>query len=194
MVRTTLTILLLFALSACGTGISEITLTGVCDAYPEASTSPYVVPWPSGTSQKVDQGNCGPASHYGSSKYAYDFSMPIGTNIVATRAGVVLEVVEDRSDGNGCSSGENHVYIIHADGTVAQYLHLTQNGSLVAVGDSVTQGQVIALSGNSGCSAGPHLHFEVVANADSNISIPVTFSNVGTNKRGLQPGKTYTAQ
>ena len=45
--------------------------------------------------------------------------------------------------------------------TYAVYGHLTHGGSKVEVGDTVTQGQLIALSGNSGMSRGPHLHFAV---------------------------------
>ncbi len=177
----------------CGNGVPDLTLTGVCDGYPDWTTSPYVVPWEAGTSHKIGQGNCGPASHYGRDKYAYDVEMPIGTNIVAIRGGTVDKVVEDKSDGNGCSAGENHIYITHSDGTTSQYFHLTLNGSLVAEGDVVTQGQVIGLSGNTGCSGGPHLHFQVVTDPDGGISIPITFSNVGANARGLQTGKSYTA-
>ncbi|MGE3758077.1 MAG: M23 family metallopeptidase [Pseudobdellovibrionaceae bacterium] len=181
-------------LLGCGSGVQDLMLTGVCDGYSAANTSPYVVPWASGTTRKVAQGNCGPASHYGSDKYAYDFDFPIGTNIVAARAGTVYKVVESKSDGNGCASGDNHIYITHADGTTARYVHLTHNGALVAEGDIVTQGQVIGISGNTGCSSGPHLHFQVNSKAEDGISVPVTFSNVGTNSRGLQTGREYRAQ
>lgn len=184
----------LLALLGCGNGVPDLTLTGICDGYPDASTSPYVVPWEAGTSRKVGQGNCGPASHYASDRYAYDIDLPIGTNIVAARAGVVYKVVQDKKDGNGCMGGDNHIYINHSDGTSAQYLHLTENGALVAEGATVTQGQIIGRSGNTGCSAGPHLHFQVNSQPDKRDSIPVTFSNVGDNKRGLQTGKSYLAQ
>jgi murein DD-endopeptidase MepM/ murein hydrolase activator NlpD len=181
-------------LLGCGSGIQDITLTGVCDGYTDPASSPYVVPWVSGTSHKVAQGNCGPASHYGTSKYAYDFDFSIGTQIVAARAGTVYKVVESKSDGNGCISGDNHIFITHADGTTAQYDHLTLDGALVNEGDTVTQGQVIGLSGNTGCSGGPHLHFQVNSKPEDGTSIPVTFSNVGKNPRGLQTDKEYTAQ
>jgi murein DD-endopeptidase MepM/ murein hydrolase activator NlpD len=176
----------------CGKGIPELTLTGICDGYSDYTASPYVAPWETGTAHKVAQGNCGAASHYGSDKYAYDISMPIGSNIVAARAGTVYKVVEDKNDGNGCISGENHVYITHSDGTMAKYLHLTHNGALVNEGAAVAQGQVIALSGNTGCSASPHLHFQVDVSSNHRMSVPVTFSNVGENLRGLQEQKSYT--
>ena len=53
------------------------------------------------------------------------------------------------------------VYVQHADDTVARYIHLTNNGALVAVGDAVAQGQVIGLSGDTGNSTDPHLHLDV---------------------------------
>jgi murein DD-endopeptidase MepM/ murein hydrolase activator NlpD len=76
---------------------------------------------------------------------------------------------------------------------MARYVHLTNNGSLVKEGDVITQGQKIAKSGNTGCSSGPHLHFQVDVDNSSGVSVPVTFSNVGENVRGLMVGKTYTA-
>ena len=51
--------------------------------------------------------------------------------------------------------------IQHADGSRAGYWHLQKDGALVNVGDTVTQGQVIGLSGKTGYAALPHLHFLV---------------------------------
>jgi murein DD-endopeptidase MepM/ murein hydrolase activator NlpD len=184
----------IFFIVACGTGVNDLTFTGICDGYSDSSSAPYVVPWEVGTTQIISQGNCGSVTHNGKAKYAYDVGMEIGTAIVASRAGVVYEVVKDKSDGNGCADGENHIYIEHADGSVAKYLHLTKNGSTVSVGDVVTRGQKIGTSGNTGCSGGPHLHFEVNTDRDSGMSIPVTFKNVGDNGRGLQAGQSYIAK
>lgn len=178
----------------CGSGAPELTFAGICDGYTDYKASSYVVPWEVGTVQTVNQGNCGSASHNGKVKYAYDFDMEIGKKVYASRAGTVYEVIKDRTDGNGCAAGENHIFIQHSDGSVAKYLHLTFNGAIVSEGATVTQGQQIGLSGNSGCSSGPHLHFEVNNNRDSGITIPVTFKNVGSNPRGLQSGQSYTAQ
>jgi murein DD-endopeptidase MepM/ murein hydrolase activator NlpD len=182
----------LAALQGCNNGVQEMSMTGLCDGYPNYQTSSYVAPWSVGTARTVAQGNCGPASHVGDFKYAVDIGMPIGSTIVAARAGTVYKVVQDKSDGNGCAGGENHIYINHSDGTSAHYLHLTYGGSKVSVGDTVTQGQVIGLSGNTGCSSGPHLHFEVDSDKDSGISIPVTFNNVGVNGRSLIINQSYT--
>ena len=55
----------------------------------------------------------------------------------------------------------NYIFIEHDDGTVANYWHFQKDGVLVTVGDTVLTGEVIGLSGNTGYSAFPHLHFEV---------------------------------
>lgn len=181
---------LLFS-AGCGQGVPQLSHSGICDGYEAWATSAYVLPWPVGVTHKVAQGNCGAASHMGTQRYAYDIKMDIGTSIVATRAGTVVEFEEGNSDGGGCSK-LNFLKIQHSDGTIANYLHLTHNGVLVSLGQSVTQGMAIALSGNSGCSSGPHLHFMVQTN-DEKDTVPLTFSNTKANKRGLQQGKEYTA-
>ncbi|MBL7715539.1 MAG: M23 family metallopeptidase [Bdellovibrionales bacterium] len=185
----------LFLISACGPGADPLSNNGVCGNYPASSTSAYKVPWTVGTTQEIGQGNCSGFTHYGTSRYAYDIDMPIGTTIVAARAGTVIEVISNNSDGNGCGPGmANVVRIQHSDGTVAGYYHMTKNGPTVSVGASVTQGQTIGLSGNTGCSTAPHMHFEVSRSASSGAdSTPVTFSNTATNNFGLQAGSSYTA-
>ena len=54
--------------------------------------------------------------------------------------------------------------ILHEDGSMALYAHLKPEGVEVRVGQQVRQGQRIALSGNTGYSTAPHLHFAVQAN------------------------------
>jgi murein DD-endopeptidase MepM/ murein hydrolase activator NlpD len=58
----------------------------------------------------------------------------------------------------------NIIRILHNDGTMALYAHLKPEGVLVRVGQRVRKADVIGLSGNTGFSAGPHLHFVVQAN------------------------------
>lgn len=178
-------------LARCGSGAPELSHTGYCEGYSAWATSDYVLPWLAGSSFAISQGNCGPASHLGDQRYAYDVAMDIGTPIVAARAGTVIEVVESNSDGSGCS-GANYIKVRHSDNTVALYLHLTKDGSDVALGESVAQGAVIGRSGNTGCSSSPHLHFMVTAD-NGTKSLPITFRNTSTNIRGLQSGKTYLA-
>ncbi len=89
----------------------------------------------------------------------------------------------------------------HVDGTVARYIHLKKNGVLVRLGNKVRQGQKIALSGNTGQTGGPHLHFDVQRcgpNLPPNynklpcgMTVPVTFRNAGSNVCGLLPGRRY---
>lgn len=85
-----------------------------------------------------------------------DFGAPIGTHVVASASGEVI-VAKDASKWNGGYG--YYVVIKHGNGTQTLYAHLSE--ILVEVGQTVTQGELIALSGNTGRSTGPHLHFEV---------------------------------
>ncbi len=187
-----LSICLTWQLTSCGNGSDIITQSGECDLYTPSAESIYKLPFYAGESHEVSQGNCSSVSHFGSQRYAYDIVMDIGNSVVAVRDGIVTEVEESFSDGNGCPD-DNHVYIKHSDGTVATYVHLTNNGVLVSVGDSVTQGNLIAHSGNTGCSGGPHLHFAVFENEDRTKSVPVSFNNTTSHLRGLKTGSKYKA-
>ncbi len=95
---------------------------------------------------------------------ALDFKVKRGTKICAAREGVVVAARED-SDQGGLKTAHlsdgNYVSIRHADGSTAHYWHLQKDGVVVSVGDTVQRGQWIGLSGNTGYSAFPHLHFEV---------------------------------
>ncbi|MBQ2257103.1 MAG: M23 family metallopeptidase, partial [Lachnospiraceae bacterium] len=87
-----------------------------------------------------------------------DWAVPIGTTVVASNAGTVSYA--------GWASGYGYaVYINHADGRQTRYGHLSK--VLVKVGQSVSQGERIALSGNTGRSTGPHLHFEIRINGSA---------------------------
>ncbi len=178
-------------LASCGVGVDEVAHNGVCDGYTDSQNSDYVLPYPAGMTFEVSQGNCSAVSHRGEQRYAYDFAMDIGSDIAAIREGVVTKVEESNEDGNGCSSGDNHIHIKHSDGSEAIYVHLTLNGALAEVGDTVAQGEVIAKSGNTGCSSGAHLHLQVELGGSS---IPLTFSNAQANPRGLVSGQSYAAQ
>lgn len=84
-----------------------------------------------------------------------DWAAPIGTTVVASNAGTVAHA--------GWASGYGYaVYINHADGRQTRYGHLSK--ILVKTGQTVSQGEKIALSGNTGRSTGPHLHFEIRIN------------------------------
>jgi len=84
-----------------------------------------------------------------------DISVPEGTPIHAALGGtVVFTQSEAESGGYG-----NYTCIDHGGGLSTCYAH--QSEFLVSPGQSVSQGQIIGLSGNTGYSTGPHLHFEV---------------------------------
>ncbi|MEU7602596.1 M23 family metallopeptidase [Streptomyces sp. NPDC041003] len=80
-----------------------------------------------------------------------DFHASSGTSVHAVGVGTVVEA------GWGGAYG-NNVVIKHNDGTFTQYGHLASLN--VSVGEQVTPGQQIGLSGSTGNSSGPHLHFE----------------------------------
>jgi hypothetical protein len=52
-----------------------------CGSFPDWQTSPYVLPYPVGSSYYVSQANCSTSGHRGPYKYSYDFVMPIGTTV-----------------------------------------------------------------------------------------------------------------
>jgi murein DD-endopeptidase MepM/ murein hydrolase activator NlpD len=125
------------------------------------------------------QGIDGAYTHQGKNRYAFDFAVPVGTDVVAARAGTVLFVADGFGDGAPDPSYEeraNEVFILHDDGTVAGYGHLSK-GLRVALGERIELGDVLGRSGNSGYSRGPHLHFEVSTQQSGTQleSIPIRF-------------------
>lgn len=165
--------------------------------------SPYILPYEVGLSFKMIQGYCPPDPTWGHYNwFAYDFEMPIGTKVLATRAGEVLHIEERWVDGNRTMGQANYVYILHEDGSVAEYYHLTGNGVLVELGERVNKGQVIAISGDTGPSIGPHLHFVVYRSRwefskyQRQYTLPISFSNAAgplTPIQFLIQNQNYTA-
>ena len=74
------------------------------------------------------------------------------TSVLATKAGVVITSALHRSYGN-------YVVISHGPGNTTLYAHMSSRA--VKEGDTVTQGQVIGITGSTGVSSGPHLHYEI---------------------------------
>lgn len=143
----------------------------------------YALPYSSGKSYRVLQGYGSRFSHTGLEEFAIDLDMPVGTPVHSARAGVVARVQESHSKGcweDGCGKFANYIVILHNDGTTGEYYHLTKNGALVEIGDSVSQGQKIGYSGNTGHSTMPHLHFAVYRATEwgNTQSIPVRFQGV----------------
>ena len=147
---------------------------------------------------RISQGFDGKFSHHDAgSRYAVDIMLPEGTPVLAARDGVVMSVDNDFY-GNGLDMNEygeraNNVRIVHADGTMAVYAHLQLESARVQVGESVHAGQVLALSGDTGYSNGPHLHFCIQRNASMQlVAVPFQFSGP---KGEFTPteGMTFTA-
>ena len=126
---------------------------------------------------------------------ALDFKIKKGTKICASRDGVIYALRSD-SDRGGLKheylSDGNYISVQHNDGSIAHYWHLQKDGVFVNKGDTVKTGQVIGLSGNTGYSAFPHLHFEVQGHDASGnyVQLPTRFYT----SKGiiyLRPGKFY---
>ncbi|MEU9319371.1 M23 family metallopeptidase [Streptomyces sp. NPDC048295] len=108
-----------------------------------------------------------------------DFAVPVGTKVEAAHTGVVVKAGPN-GGGDGPAYG-NAVVIKHANGTYSQYAHLSKID--VRIGETVKTGDRIALSGNTGNSSGPHLHFEIRHTADYGSAVnPVGF----LHKKGVR--------
>jgi len=178
---------------------------------------------------RVSQGNCGRFTHQpvcntggfpcGDLRYSYDFFIQIGLVILAARGGTVLATEDQFSNSTTRALEENFVTIEHSDGTIARYLHLSPNSLMVNPGDMVSQGDPIALAGDSGFTgttptfANPHLHFDVMESDSSTCTqkpatlaanggiivvsgcktVPVTFRNAQPLDTPLIETQFYTA-
>jgi murein DD-endopeptidase MepM/ murein hydrolase activator NlpD len=80
----------------------------------------------------------------------------------------VVEVVQRSSSGYG-----NMVLINHGDGYKTRYAHLLEGSITVRIGETVEGGKTIGRVGSTGNSSGPHLHFEVIYNGETQN--PVNF-------------------
>jgi hypothetical protein len=169
-----------------------------CQGYGPQASSPYVLPYLPGQSYVVIQGNCSTGTHLagGVNKYAYDFAMPVGTEVHAARAGTVFNIEQRNLDFNS-SLAPNFVWVRHDDLSVGRYLNLTRNGARVTIGQRVAAGDLIGLSGAAGVAFGdtPHLHFDEAECGEVFCqTLPINFRNTTANANGLESGKTYVAQ
>ncbi len=163
------------------------------------AVQPYRAPFAMSSNHQITQAYPEAVTHTApDSYYAVDMAMPIGTDVVAARRGIVFDIastnfrtgLDTKTDG----SAANVVRILHEDGTYAIYAHLNTNTIRVKPGDRVARGQYIADSGNTGFSTGPHLHFVVVRNVGLRVeSVPITF--LGSNSDRVIPasGNVLTA-
>lgn len=101
-----------------------------------------------------------------------DFAVPVGTTVDTVSAGTVVKAGPN-GGGDGPAYG-NAIVIKHANNTYSQYAHLSK--IQVKTGQKVSKGQQIALSGNTGNSSGPHLHFEIRTTPNYGSAVnPVAF-------------------
>jgi murein DD-endopeptidase MepM/ murein hydrolase activator NlpD len=158
----------------------------------------YSLPYEPGTTHRITQGYNGKYSHQGSNKYAIDWQMPQGTPVCAARGGLVVKVKDDSDLGGDNIKFDpfnNYVLIRHGDGTLGHYCHLKKGGVTVHPGQIVKTGDVIAHSGSTGFSSGPHLHFCVFMTKDGKqrISIPVKYRIANGEAVTLAEGEKYRA-
>lgn len=204
----TLSSLVLLLGSACGGGIAADppATRQECLAaadFVEPTASPYCLPYAGGSSHSVSQSYCAPAPGSHETRFAYDFAMPIGTEVLAARPGVVVELREHWLDSDRTGGHENMVSLRHDDETISLYLHLRHEGVVPEMGDSVPMGGLLGYSGNTGDSGGfAHLHFQVCLRGGmcswktGEYTLPVNFRNaLGPldSRGGLLPGASYEA-
>lgn len=131
---------------------------------------------------KLLQGPHGTFSHGPGSQdeEAWDWAMPEGTPVLAARDGVVVAFRADREAGGvdeALRFESNYVMLRHEDGTYSEYNHLQRDGVRVSLGQRVKRGQVLGVSGNTGFTSEPHLHFSVFHTLDGTLreSLPFEF-------------------
>lgn len=187
-----------FSFGSCQDGEATDTTVVVAD------TSDFVLPFPVGKRYKVSQGNNtiwshSPNNFNGVFRYAYDFDMPVGTVLTASREGEVIFINDNFEDSDHTLGHENVLVIRHRDATYSRYIHIRKHGALVKTGATVAKGDTVALSGNSGYTLGiPHLHFDVVTAPtglpDINAqSIRTIFKNSTAYPNTLQQNERYRA-
>ena len=137
----------------------------------------YKLPFVGNKHYYISQAFNGEFSHFGDqNQYALDIAMPEGSDVLAARAGVVMDIAADFYDGGVDASKMhrgNYIRILHDDGSMAIYAHLQLESVVVARGQRIESQQKIAQSGNTGFTSGPHLHFAVQVNAGLKLkSVP----------------------
>jgi hypothetical protein len=176
-----------------------------------AEPHPYKLPWAADELHSVMQGNSrfddarqcisGCSTHNDDSmRFAFDFDLPEGTEVLAARAGTVAlangnwaadhcvgvsAAPGERGTGPAVGNETNFVEIDHGDGTSALYLHLSEVSPSIEqkarTGQRVEQGEVLGLSGKTGFTGCvPHLHFQVEGSVRSDwftTSLPVSFTD-----------------
>jgi murein DD-endopeptidase MepM/ murein hydrolase activator NlpD len=115
-----------------------------------------------------------PQVYNGSGHNGLDFAVPVGTPLYAAADGVVAGVADSDLACRGSSYGK-WTMIKHNNGLTTLYAHMSSFG--VSVGQTVVAGQKIGLSGNTGYSTGPHLHFTVFASQGVRVAGPTEYKS-----------------
>jgi len=121
----------------------------------------YKLPYTAGQSYQVTQGWGGTYSHTGLAYYAYDFGLPISTEVRASQSGTISVAIDTYTacGGQEYANYANRVVVNHSDGTATLYLHLKD--VTVSQGAYVNRGDLIGHSGNVGwTNCTYHLHFQ----------------------------------
>ncbi len=185
-----------------GAPLTALAAGGATPATPEQVTprtqepgdaTGYRLPFEPGLDVPIHQGWNSTYSHNGRAAFAYDFGLHEGTPVLAAAGGVVTHAVDGFTACGGADllRASNYVTIDHPDGSATHYGHMA--GVDVEVGQIVSSGEQIGLSGNTGFSGcQPHLHFaRQVQGGPVTQSIPVYFH--GFADRSLANGETVAA-
>jgi murein DD-endopeptidase MepM/ murein hydrolase activator NlpD len=176
--------------------VSTNSISQMCGGYSEWESSEYVLPFPVGKAHRVSQGNCTRQSHQRTLLYSYDLEMPFGSVVTAARDGIVMAMRVTQPTGSRGLTASNWLQVQHEDGIASEYIHLEQFGNLVDVGDMVTAGDPVAITGDTGdVGAFAHVHFDIIP-CGSNFAcntLPVTFRNTTPNPNGLIENVIYEA-
>jgi murein DD-endopeptidase MepM/ murein hydrolase activator NlpD len=175
-------------------GISVVAISTATATQVQAQNLPY----PAGTTYKVTQTWGGTFSHYDYyNKYAVDFGMPVNQPVAAVAPGRVHKAWGGGANlARGCDrrfiNNASYVVIDHGNGKSSLYLHL--NAVNVSVGQTVSQGQVIGLSGNTGYSCGAHLHFTFQKTTNNVFGESISGGFVETGNGMPVLNSSYTSQ
>ncbi|MEL6670568.1 MAG: M23 family metallopeptidase [Bacteroidota bacterium] len=152
------------------------------------------LPFPAGRQYKIIQGYNGSYSHNSTfSRYAIDFSTAVGDTICAADSGYVVGVIKGYEHGGNNRKWRNYanyitLYHPHS-GVMTQYVHLDHLGSFVKLGDRVSMGQAIGISGMTGWTSIEHLHFNVIVPQEKGAASTTCTFVEGYEGKNLRKGQ-----
>lgn len=125
-----------------------------------------------------------PTAGASSNHAGIDVSVPRGTLVLSTEAGTVQNVGSNNARGN-------YITVLYDSGYQGTYQHL--DSSLVKAGQRLAEGAALGLSGNTGISTGPHLHFEVKDTTGKTIDPEIYLKNMNNGKMKTDPNRSGVA-